>query len=745
MPLIEPEFDSRNYREILNEALARIPAHNPEWTNFNDSDPGITLLQLFSFMTENIIYRANLIPERNRQKFLRLLGIPMQAAEAASGLLTINNPKGSLQALTIAADQLAYAGDVPFRTENALQVLPLDYRLYYKQPISADKKQEVESLYKQLYASYEVPGKQLEFYETRNFTTPQTGSALSKLDIGTETVDGSLWMALLARKSDSVENARNELAGKTLTIGIMPALSEKGCALYPRGLTATSERPSLIFEMPNTSTNKAAYARLKPRSNADLLAQPGVVEVELPGKDGLNYWSNLDPLESGVGDYPPSLADTDDADRLITWLRIRSPEVNAASQQASRQLNVPLSWVGINAARIVQRAHVDVEQLPAGNGEPDQSARLSNTPVLKNSVQIRVNGELWSAIDDLAAAGPEVQNRSPRFASETDTANASVTENIKVYSIDRESGELRFGDGLHGMRPPKGASVQVTYDFGGGRQGRVGISVINKAADLPSGLKVSNPVPTWGGEEGESLKEAEKRIPGVIRHRERLVSKEDYEEIISSTPGIDLGRKEVLPLLHPEQPFQDSFGVVTLLVIPRNDPVQPEAPRPDTLFLQTICAYLEPRRILTTELHVVGPEYIPVWLSMSVDVIPGYDVAPVLDAVRQEVRRFLSPLNGGFEMTGWPLNKYIEAAEISAAAAKVQGVAKINQVRSGGAAGETSAAIPVEGLQLPRLMMLEVVTGTAPSIEEIQGQQPRPADNDGTTQSTPVPVIPETC
>ncbi|HED35832.1 MAG TPA: hypothetical protein ENJ08_16685 [Gammaproteobacteria bacterium] len=754
MPLTEPVFDSRSYREILNEALARIPAHNPEWTNFNDSDPGITLLQLFAFMTESITYRANLIPERSRQKFLRLLDIPMQAAEAASGLLTINNPKGMLQAMTVAADHLVYAGDVPFRTENALQVLPVDYRLYYKQPLSAEKTTEIETLYKQLYASYEVPGKQLEFYETRTFTPPQTGASLSRLDIGTDTVDGSLWLALLARKTDSVENARSELAGKTLTLGIMPALSEEGCALYPRS-PATMDRPTLIFEMPNTDSNDAAYARLTPRSDDDLLSHPGVVELELPGVDGLSYWDGLDPLESGVGDFPPSLVDTDDDARLISWLRIRSPEVNNASKQASkkaskkasRQLNLPLSWVGINAASIVQRAHVDAEQLPTGTGEPDQTATLSNTPVLLNSVQIRVNGELWEAIDDLAAAEPEVPARSPRFTSESDVSvSRTAMTNVKVYTIDRESGAIRFGDGLRGMRPPRGASIQAIYDYGGGRQGSVGISVINKASSLPEGLKVINPVPTWGGEEGESLAQAEQRIPGVIRHRERLVSRQDYEEITAAIPGVDLGRREVLPLLHPQQPFQDSMGVVSLLVIPRNDPVQPEAPAPDSLFLETICAYLEPRRILTTELHVIGPEYVPVWLSISVDVIPGYSVSPVLETVRQQVRNFLSPLIGGFEAKGWPLNKYVEAAEISAAAARVPGVAKINQVLVGDVSGETSSAVIIEGLQLPRLMMLEVVTGSAPSIEEIQGQQPRVADNDDPNiQSTPVPVIPQEC
>ena len=61
MPLVVPKIDDRKYDQILAEALARIPVHNPEWTNFNDSDPGITLVQLFAFMTENLLYRSNLI------------------------------------------------------------------------------------------------------------------------------------------------------------------------------------------------------------------------------------------------------------------------------------------------------------------------------------------------------------------------------------------------------------------------------------------------------------------------------------------------------------------------------------------------------------------------------------------------------------------------------------------------------------------------------------------------------------
>src|SRR5215218_9247056 len=104
MPLTIPTLDNRNYQELLDEALARIPVHNPEWTNFNRSDPGVTLVELFAFLTENLLYRSNLIPERNRLKFLSLLGVPLQPASSARGLVQFSNERGPLQTLTLNAD-----------------------------------------------------------------------------------------------------------------------------------------------------------------------------------------------------------------------------------------------------------------------------------------------------------------------------------------------------------------------------------------------------------------------------------------------------------------------------------------------------------------------------------------------------------------------------------------------------------------------------------------------------------------
>src|SRR5213082_2703247 len=115
MPITLPKIDDRRFQDLLNEALARIPVHNPEWTNFNRSDPGVTLLEVFAFLTESLLYRANQIPERNRRKFLQLLGIGLQPASAARGLVAVGNDKGPLEPIPLNGSLELLAGQVPFQ------------------------------------------------------------------------------------------------------------------------------------------------------------------------------------------------------------------------------------------------------------------------------------------------------------------------------------------------------------------------------------------------------------------------------------------------------------------------------------------------------------------------------------------------------------------------------------------------------------------------------------------------------
>jgi hypothetical protein len=74
MPIKPPNLDDRRYADIVTEARALIPQYCPEWNNFGDADPGMTLVQLFAWMTELTIYRLNRVPDKTYIHFLNLSG-----------------------------------------------------------------------------------------------------------------------------------------------------------------------------------------------------------------------------------------------------------------------------------------------------------------------------------------------------------------------------------------------------------------------------------------------------------------------------------------------------------------------------------------------------------------------------------------------------------------------------------------------------------------------------------------------
>lgn len=772
MPLPAPTLDNRRYQDLLNEALARIPVHTPEWTNYGPADPGVTLIEVFAFLTENLLYRANQIPERNRDKFLQLLGVPLTPAESARGFVTINNENGELRIETLKAGIEARAGEVPFLTEQGLDVLPVETQLYLKRPY-ADETGVRKQHYDMLYASLrqEQSGAELVLYET----VAWKGTEASGVDLGNDTVDGCLWLALLTRKQDKQSDmavvrkqVRELIAGKTLSLGISPALDENARRLQPQGSAGTGTQAPLVFETPKLPAGgklpqepqprEAEYRPLESRSPVNVLEQPGIVELTLPAAPDMELWQDLDPLEAGSGNFPPALDDTVFAERVVTWVRI-----------SSRGARARLLWAGINATEVLQRQPVISEVLGDGTGEPDQVRQLAHPPVLKESVRLSVSNaaglwDEWKRIDDMLAAPPEVQSaytlRQPRVEAVAVERNSS-----NVYTVDPESGKLSFGDGLRGCRPPLGAKLRVSYDHSHGLAGNVARSAISTSAALPAGFKVDNPVPTWGGAPAEDIAEAQKQIPRFIQHRDRLVTAADFEAITLRTPGVHIGRVEVLPSfspdLAPDAPG-NAPGAVTLMLIPAIDPSHPDAPEPDRLFMGTVCSHLDARRLVTTELILRGPEYRDIWIAIGIELLAdGRSGSEVRVAVRSRIREFLAPLHaGGLSepelmanpdfaglQKGWPLRRAVSAAELTAVASRASGVRFVRSVRLAGADGVEWPEIPMHSLQLPRIAGLVVVVGDAPSPASLMGglvQEPT-GTNLPKLRVVPVPVIPDRC
>lgn len=764
MPLQPPLIDDRDYRALVDETLARVPVHTPEWTNFNASDPGVTLVHLFAFLTENLIFRANQIPERNRARFLQLLGIPLRTAQEARGLVTFANDRGPLSVHTLGTDTELLAGQIPFRTVQGLDVLPVEARLYTKRAVR-DASDELKAYYALLYASYgrDLDTGDLALYQTAAFD-PQQGPFDAD-----DTIDRSLWIALLARKDDladdaaaSIAQVREAIGSRTLSLGLVPSIDAGQRSLNPGNARQTAAENAILFEVaqPNAKgeldfatdgTPQPQWRPLDSRYDFDPTRDPGVIEVSLPSAREMAPWTNLEPLETGVGDLPPSLEEPALNDRLVTWVRLR----------VGASVGLRLNWAGINVAVVRQRETVRSERLADGDGTPDQVRQLARAPVLEDSVvltSVRDDGAsiAWTAVDDLLAAASEV----PAGPSEQPLAPATS------YRIDAEAGLIRFGDGFAGQRPAAGERLIVRYDVCAGKAGNVGARTIKEGPLVPAGVTATNPVATWGGDNPESVSDGERQVQRWLQHRDRLVTAEDFRTIAWRTPGVSIGRIEVLPAWHPDlapAAVGSAPGVVTLMAIPASDPLHPAFPRADDRFLDALCRYLDPRRLVTTELVLRGPVYKGIWVSIGLTVSGGRSSAEVINAVKQRIAAYLSPLppaGTGFAasstalyardadpaLRGWPLDRAVHARAILAEVARVSGVVEVANVLLAPGAGGAVETVPFTGIELPELLGLSVTTGEPVDLGTLRGTVTGGSNGTGGGQPRlPVPIVPETC
>ncbi|WP_163541673.1 putative baseplate assembly protein [Occultella kanbiaonis] len=79
-----PNLDDRRFQDLVDDAKRMVQRHNPEWTDHNVSDPGVTLIETVAFMTDELFYRLNRVPDRLYLTFLDLLGMSLLPPTAAT-------------------------------------------------------------------------------------------------------------------------------------------------------------------------------------------------------------------------------------------------------------------------------------------------------------------------------------------------------------------------------------------------------------------------------------------------------------------------------------------------------------------------------------------------------------------------------------------------------------------------------------------------------------------------------------
>ena len=738
MPLPTPILDDRSWQELRDELVRRIPVYTPEWTDHNPSDPGITLLELFAFLGENLLFRFNQIPEATRLAFLRLLDVPLRPARPARGLLRVStrDPAGTL----VEKGAPAAAGDVGFETLEEVHVWPLEAVAAVKLR-SREPQTEEELDFAQAAVSArggldddEAPA----WYEVVTVADDPADPGAAPVDAGAA-VDGLVWLAVKATRHTDPD----ALGGALLNVGFVPeprvpTMDEVDpCP----GEADRSPAPSMVWQVSTgrTSGGEPVYRRLEVVGDTTHgLTREGVVRVRLPeNPTQVGVFPEDDPDLAGTGDLPPVVEDLEDADVLF-WLRV-------GRLRGDRPFDT-LRWLGLNAVPARQSRSAAPEYLGTGDGQPGQSFPLVHAPVLAGTLEVEIEEagrwRRWSEVDGFHASGPDDRH----------------------YVLDAEAATVTFGDGVRGRPPQIGERVRTPgYRWGGGTEGNLPAGAVGRLPNHPA-LEVENLLPTTGGAEAESVEEALERIPGELRRRDRAVTAGDFRELALQTPGVRVGRAETLPLFHPPTRSLEAAGVVSLVVWPAEDAEHPDAPSPTRGFLKEVCAWLDTRRLVTTELHVIPPTYRKVAVSAGIRVKGGYGVEAVRRWVGLVLRQYLAPLPPyGPEGGGWPLGRRVHGPELEAAALQVEGVAFVEDAfrlavwepGEDGAEGrwvEAGGAIELAPWEVPEVAEVTVVDGPAPEPgaavgpvppggrgpEGGEGEVPRPVP-------LPLPVVRDEC
>jgi len=621
MSLPEITLDDRRFQDLVDEARTRVGEGCPEWTEHNVSDPGITLIELFAWMTEAIIYRLNRVPEKVHVALLDLLGIKLDPPTAATTDLRFHLASPADEAVRIPAEtevgtvRTTSEGSIVFETD-------ADFTIPAIRPIAYVVEREGDPKSVPVAAGVAEPKGE----DQRAFaSTPQIGDALY---LG---FDASLDRLLL---QVVVESSRAE------GIGVVP------------------DDPPLHWEV---SSGDGRWVK------ADVLHD---------STGGFNYGSGIIELEL----RDTGLATVDG--RRACWIRCRV-DSNRRSGAKGGTYKRPPVITSITAAPIgalvgaSHSARETLEFLGESDGTPGQKFRLRHAPVLSLSdgetLEIRNPGtretkwRSWQLVESFV----ESSERDRHFS--LDLVNGEVELGPSVRNSD--GGWRRYS-----VVPPKGAMLRFTrYRHGGGRSGNVAanrITTLKRA--IPGVVSVTNPVPALGGIDAESLESLRRRATMEIRTRNRAVTAEDFEFLAG-----EASPRVARAVCVPPEPGGPVHVHILPRVEPADCKLELHELAPDEGLLAQAHAYLAERCVIGTSVQVLPVKLRAVSVVVTVQTSPKNDLHRVEQGVANALYIYLNPIVGGSPVgpgAGWEFGRSLNEGELYGVVGSVEGVDYVKQL-----------------------------------------------------------------
>ena len=367
--------------------------------------------------------------------------------------------------------------------------------------------------------------------------------------------------------------------------------------------------------------------------------------------------------------------------------------------------------VMLNAVHVQNVTTFGNTLLGSSQGTPNQSFFFPQGPVLDGEVVVVRESEMPSAaeIEELK----ELWGTSQVLEQDPDWGGFWVRYQAvdsfydkghrdRAYIKDIVTGEVKFGDGVHGMIPPKGEKnvrAQV-YQVGGGGAGNVPSgAVVDLLHTMAFVESVTNPYPAQGGCDMETVDEAKVRAPHMLKARNRAVTVDDFEWLAREASN-SVARVKALPSSARE-------GEVTVIVVPRSASSDlKEKPVPTVELLKRVRQYLNQRRLVSTVVNVVRPSYAECSLRIEIVCAQSGATDKIKKNIEREVQRFLHPLQGWRGGKGWPFGRSLLKVDLYQVVESVDGVDLVDKIRI---YDEARGGIEVEQLRVADDQLIHLV------------------------------------
>jgi predicted phage baseplate assembly protein len=677
-----PDLDDRRWTDLVDEGRALIQVYAPVWTDYNFSDPGITLLDLIAWAVEADIYQLDRITEAERRAMLALIGIqlrgPMPSRAAVRFRLLTGTDAISLPAGTELAALPAGAPATLFRTLDdvvvptaqlgavlvtngaALRDATADWANGKPLALFGDPPPDNAAAYFGFTALDSAHPLSIAFV----FTNPHAGPGERRrlLDWRKEQAQAcSSPFTQPCGGSATVQPATPVTPPHHSAVTVWEALTAQGVWTAidadddTRSMTLDGRlRLRFAADVPPLKLGRISkpYQWIRCRLSAGKWDAPPVASLVAPNACFCEQATPLVdrwPLADGVA---PKGAPGAGAIASIAVLFNDAGEVSSLDFTDGAEGAARFRFLGLDEHSVT----LEALRIGMGDGAPNQWFQLRESGLADCGLRVFTHEDgsfrEWRRRGGFTASGP----------ADLD------------YTFDASAVTLRFGDGQNGRVPPPGAVVVIAASGTFGSGGNVAARAIdtldagayNRAvlADFDSiaaRLSIENARAATGGVAAETTKHAEGRAVEARETVTRAVTLNDCEALALTTPGTEIARAAARANHHPAFECYQAPGVITLVVVPN---MPGPRPTPSDGLLAAVRTWVGSRRVIGTRIEVTGPEYLEVAVNAAVSAARGENRAALTARIVVALNAFFDPLHGGPDGTGWPLGRNVYISEV---------------------------------------------------------------------------------